>query len=68
MNPASPRAAPDQTSTYGVDDVGGGSKMTPVFLSDQLKRRPVNRAAVDALKAEMLREVESEYRKHILGC
>ncbi|WP_426227565.1 helix-turn-helix domain-containing protein [Pseudarthrobacter sp. DSP2-3-2b1] len=33
--------------------------MTPVSLSDQLKRRPANRGAVDALKAEMLREVEA---------
>lgn len=33
--------------------------MTPVSLSDQLKRRPANRVAVDALKAEMLREVEA---------
>jgi hypothetical protein len=41
------------------------AELTPVSLSDQLQRRPVNRDAVDSLKAEMLLDVES-YRLHTL--
>ncbi len=33
--------------------------MTPVSLSEQLKRRPVDRVVVDEFKAEMIREVDA---------